>query len=893
MTPRFPREPRRTAPSHGAAGPLSRARRGDSLRPSTRGVSPMRRALTLSAALLLVALQVGCPQGSVSNDQVCQFQCDYTQDGTEVGYPAAAAGVEARLTVRDVVQVIANAIHEAEANGIPDVTIVVLDHLSNVLAVYDTDAATTNYSLITSVESPDRTQNTPFIVEANGNSADFGPVAVTAGLTSLQTALDGVFIPAGYAAISKAGTSNYFSTQGNAFTSRTASTLIQQNFFPGETDRPGGPLFAVQIAQLACSDINTRQSVDQVTDTTLAPAAADLIGPRRLPVGFAADPGGISLYKDNIAELDAAGNPTGNVGKVVVGAVGVEYNGIYGVDKNATNSDRNLEERIAYGATIGATAAESYDADVERRASRITVAGRALRWVDDTGLRSARATAPVISAADVASLAAINTRLNGLITIGTFGAATTGEFVTDQFFFPFNAPRAGVFFLDPTSGVVAENYVPVAGNGYTLPAGVASVRGEKLVDRLGNDRYPAIPSVNPAPPGVPAAPAVTDGLSDADVQELLVEALRLAENTRAQTRRPLGGQARIDVAVVDLDGNVLGFARSQDALLDGVDVTIAKTRQAAFWSKNNARTQLLAAVDPLNNVGPPGVLNAKPLPTYVADTRAFLGLAPADPLFDGEFAWSSIALGGIANPDFPPGVASGDNGPLSRNPESTTATAPQPAPTDEGEWSIFSTGIQTEIVLPGIAVGLCEEVPDLAAALFDTGVIASPVPRADLFTSAPQRNVFCDAVRTAVVGSADAGAQLDCMQGVQDGGAALITGLQNGFHIFQGAVPIYRTDAAGNAVLVGGYGVSGDGAEQDDFVPFVALDEIGKAQAARGIANPIGNAPPVGVDNAPADGRPDVQRADNISVQNVFLRYVVCPVAPFLSSNEQNGCEGR
>ena len=89
-------------------------------------------------------------------------------------------------------------------------------------AVYDTDDSTTNYSLITSVESPDRTANTPFIVEDNGNSADFA--AAANGLASLETALDGVFIPAGYAAISKAGTSNYFSTQGNAFTSRTAGT---------------------------------------------------------------------------------------------------------------------------------------------------------------------------------------------------------------------------------------------------------------------------------------------------------------------------------------------------------------------------------------------------------------------------------------------------------------------------------------------------------------------------------------------------------------------------------------------------------------------------------------------------------------------------------------------
>ena len=79
MTPRFPRG------SHSERGQRN-ARRGS-------------RAFALGASLLVAALHLGCPDGSVSNNQVCQFQCDYTQDGTELGYPAEAAGVEARLTL--------------------------------------------------------------------------------------------------------------------------------------------------------------------------------------------------------------------------------------------------------------------------------------------------------------------------------------------------------------------------------------------------------------------------------------------------------------------------------------------------------------------------------------------------------------------------------------------------------------------------------------------------------------------------------------------------------------------------------------------------------------------------------------------------------------------------
>ena len=791
---------------------------------------PGRKRGGVVAALVFVMAMSGwgCQDGEIDENQVCAFQCDYTD-------------VNAVLTIRDVVQVIANAIAEANASGVTNMTVVVNDHLNNVLAVFDTEAATIDFSLITSTQSPNVEASTPFTAAAAPGGANFA--ALRRPGDALNTALDGIFIPSGYAAISKAGTANYFSTQGNAFTTRTANTLIQQNFVPGETDRPGGPLFAVQIAQLACSDINTRQSVSDQTNTTVAPDPADLIGPRRLPVGFAADPGGIPLYKDGIPDP-----ATGRTGKVVVGAVGIELNGIYALDKDATDLDSNLEERIAFAATRG------FGADPERQANRITVAGRALRFVDDTRVRSAAA--PVVTAADVVSAASILTFLNGLQGV----PPGTGVFRSDQFFFPFTTPRQGVRFLTPQSGVIPA----------VLPAppgsGLADATGEILVDSLGVPRFPARNSTSPLP--------AASGLTAADVQELLVRSLLLAEQTRAQTRTPLGGQARIDVAVVDLDGVVLGFARSQDALLDGIDVTIAKTRQAAFWSKATARLELENALDPLGNAG---LLNAKPFDQYVDETAAFLGLpapAPAslvDPPFNGGIAWSSIGLGGIANPSFPPGILDAGPGPLSRA---------------DGEWSVFSTGIQTEVVLPGIAVALCEEVPDLANVLNQLGLVA---PLADPFDLSGAgilaRQAFCANVRTALIGSADPGQQRTCLQGVQDGNngiltPSLITGLQNGFHIFQGAFPIYRYDTFGNATLVGAIGVSGDGAEQDDFVPFVALDDVGVSQLRRGVANPIGNAPR-GI------------RADNVEVQNINLRYVICPTAPYLTSNDQSGCEGR
>jgi hypothetical protein len=98
--------------------------------------------------------------------------------------------------------------------------------------------------------------------------------------------------------------------------------------------------------------------------------------------------------------------------------------------------------------------------------------------------------------------------------------------------------------------------------------------------------------------------------------------------------------------------------------------------------------------------------------------------------------------------------------------------------------------------------------------------------------------------------------------------------LQNGLQIFPGGVPVYR-----NGVLVGGLGVSGDGIDQDDMISFLGLANGGKR-----VGNGVGHAPPE-------------KRSDRIEVQvtndrRVRLRYVNCPFAPFLDTNDQNVCQG-
>ena len=104
------------------------------------------------------------------------------------------------------------------------------------------------------------------------------------------------------------------------------------------------------------------------------------------------------------------------------------------------------------------------------------------------------------------------------------------------------------------------------------------------------------------------------------------------------------------------------------------------------------------------------------------------------------------------------------------------------------------------------------------------------------------------------------------------GGGALITGCSpasaNGIQIFPGSVPIFKGGA-----LAGAIGISGDGIDQDDMIAFLGLANAGAALGT--------------VANAPA-----ATRADNINVPGGRLRYVNCPVSPFLDTNASNVCNG-
>jgi uncharacterized protein GlcG (DUF336 family) len=258
--------------------------------------------------------------------------------------------------------------------------------------------------------------------------------------------------------------------------------------------------------------------------------------------------------------------------------------------------------------------------------------------------------------------------------------------------------------LDPVDAdLPPEEQAALAGaRAFAAPAAIRAesvlLDGIRLPFANGETPAPASPEA-PRPPGVdllaprgalpsrllPAGLAAYPtragaALSQAEVARILDQAARQTLTTSAAIRRPLRTFVRVNVAVVDAGGDVLGFFRNEDAPLFGIDAAVQKARTAAFFS----------------GPGAAAVLGAAGLGRYLRD-----GLP-----FDGSVAYTSRAVGFLAQPFFPPGIVGTEPGPFS--------VGPPP------EWSPFHPGLQLDLVCEALAAswaragaGACTPIPGL------------------------------------------------------------------------------------------------------------------------------------------------------------------------------------
>ncbi|MCA1613061.1 MAG: heme-binding protein [Acidobacteria bacterium] len=242
---------------------------------------------------------------------------------TSVPTPNPNPVTAGNLSTDDVRAVIAQAVTAAALLN-RAVTVAVVDKEGNPLGVFSMTGA-------------------PATLEFRGGTAFRQTPNPSTGLVAegLEGArLPPPLMPVARAAISKAGTAAFFSTQGNAFTTRTAGFIIQEHVPPGISFRPAGPLYGVQFSQLECSDVKKPG----------------------LPFGLSADPGGVPLYKNGVH----------------VGGVGVEGDGVYTVDRDPRDFDKPFEEIVA------AAAARGFDPPALIRGDNIIVDGVRLPFVNVT-----------------------------------------------------------------------------------------------------------------------------------------------------------------------------------------------------------------------------------------------------------------------------------------------------------------------------------------------------------------------------------------------------------------------------------------------------------------------------------------------------------------------------
>ncbi|WP_439816823.1 heme-binding protein [Zavarzinia sp. CC-PAN008] len=596
----------------------------------------------------------------------------------------AATTCSGCLSADDVSRVLRRAAAQARANGVV-ATIAVVDRVGNVLGVL-------------------RMTNMPNNVQIGDNTRNFGlhNLVLPRDLAALGVLPANMRFDA-LAAISKAVTGAYLSSRGNGFTTRTASQIVQQHFNPHEPFQPGGPLYGVQFSSLPCSDFNTRFGGDA------------LRGPKRSPLGLAADPGGFPLYKSN----------------VLVGGIGVITNRSnnrattlpqYGLDANFLDIDTDLDELAALAGTF------EFPTPEDIRAARITVDGRTLRYSDVTA--SSIAPAALVAPAALPPISSFGQ----LLTVKGYNGTVNNS--------------AGTIIAGTTFGAVASGYARSTSVAPFVNFG--GLDAFVLTNAAGQNRFPPTAS----PTGLITAP---------QVQNLLTEALRVAFQARAQIRRPLNSFMQVTVSVVDIDGRILGVARTPDAPVFGTDVSLQKARSALFLSRPTTAASLLASATPVL-----ATLNrGQTMAQYLARARSFIG----PNIFQNGIAFGARSIGNIERPFYPDGTDGNASGPLS-TPNFAT-------------WSPFSTGFQLDIFASDLVQHL--QFSGNVAGATDPAVCGSILPPRTSRTGVP-------AVRP----------------------------LQNGLQIFAGGVPIFR-----GGTLIGAIGISGDGIDQDDMVAFLGTHNAG------------------------------------------------------------------
>src|SRR5262249_21464549 len=301
------------------------------------------------------------------------------------------------LSVADVQLIIAQAVAKAQQLGV-QATIAVIDEEANVLGIFKMNGAGSDILIgSTAIPTGRRAKQTPPIDPDGLEGIPLPLPGSPPGLLSDGAAL---------AAISKAGTAAFFSTQGSSITTRTASFIVQENFPPLVINQMGGPLFGVQFSSLPCSDVKIRN----------------------LPLGLSGDPGGVPIYKNGTA----------------VGAVGIEGDGFYSVDIDPSDMDQSKEEIIGLAATLG------FEPSPDIRIDTMQIDGKTLPYLN---AQQSGGPAPPSASLSGAILPPIRPQQTSRFSPLTLGGVP-GR--VDSRFFPFKGSAVSSLTVDDVTRIITQ-----------------------------------------------------------------------------------------------------------------------------------------------------------------------------------------------------------------------------------------------------------------------------------------------------------------------------------------------------------------------------------------------------------------------------------------------------
>lgn len=541
-----------------------------------------------------------------------------------------------QLTAQQVFDII----EAAAAVSLPSQTIVVVDRSGDVLGMYGQDPAAD----FNTASDPLDTVNPDDVASNNANLVASDSTNLINALTENTAAKYAVI-----QATARARTAAFFESTQDAFSTRTARFIIQNNF-PGSVDNTeAGPLLGVEFSNALGTD-------------ALPPGLTSGIA-----AGLSGDPGGIPLY------LPGTNQPVGAIGVAGDGSdvaplqnlvPTASPNNMPAYYSDPTGKYFGISEESDYDEAVALAGAEAvapgspknFMAPASIQATNIFVNGLALPFVAESAAKKAPSpTADVLTnagdkPADVADLppqvfftykpligdstylAAVPTAApaplantivnnknvttfdNGFDTIG--GVAPTSVYTTTttikmtngkpiQLTLTNNNPLAGGYgdvAAGPVgSGVVAqqtdESSIPNASGGFNVG--------------LGNFGF------------VAGAPNGGQNLSLANELQIVTQAVSEAESIRGAIRVPNDVPAQVYVAITDTEGNILAVAATPDATNFSFDVAVQKARTAAYFSSSTYAFSSRAIGFLADSTLPPAIQDGVTGPLYdLQDTLA-------------------------------------------------------------------------------------------------------------------------------------------------------------------------------------------------------------------------------------------------------------------------------